>query len=107
MQTLLPRKLERILEALNEEQLQLLCDKAWERLQLLRRTEDLHRLSRFSVGDRVIFSARGQLITGIIIRINQRTATLRTEHGREWRVSPHLLSTLMETEEVMPLDAAA
>jgi preprotein translocase subunit YajC len=106
MHTQIPRKIERIMEHLDEDQLQLLCDKAWERLQFLRRKEDLHRLSRFSVGDKVIFSARGQLITGTIIRINQRTVTLRTKHNREWRVSPHLLSPLMETEEAMPLDVA-
>ena len=106
MHTPLPRKIERMLEHLDEEQLQLLCDKVWVRLLFLRRREDLHELSHFSVGDRVAFSARGQLLVGMIIRINQRTATLRTESGREWRVSPHFLSPLVETEHVTQLDAA-
>lgn len=96
--------MERILDTLNEEQLELLYDKVWERLQFLRRKEDLHELSHFSVGDKVAFDCRGQLLAGIIIRINQRTVTLRTESGRQWRVSPHCLSPIVELEQIMPLD---
>ncbi len=62
-----------------------------ERLQLLRSTNSLVQLARFSVGMIVEFETdNGRTISGTVARLNQRTATVVTAAGR-WRVSPSLL----------------
>ena len=62
-----------------------------ERLQILRSKKSLAQLARFSIGMLVEFNADdGRTITGMVARLNQRTATVVTASGR-WRVSPSLL----------------
>lgn len=54
-------------------------------------TRDLQR------GDTVTFKDRdGRNITGVIVRINQRTATLGTGDGATWRVPFHVLRHVLE-----------
>lgn len=38
----------------------------------------------------------GRNITGVIVRINQRTATLGTGDGETWRVPFHVLRHVLE-----------
>lgn len=46
-----------------------------------------HRAREFERGDTVTFNdQQGRNITGVIVRINQRTATLGTSEGETWRV---------------------
>lgn len=43
----------------------------------------------FRVGDRVWFVTRyGDRVSGVIVRINARTLSLREDDGTRWRVSP-------------------
>jgi hypothetical protein len=47
----------------------------------------------FSIGDRVCFRPAGQApIAGMLTRYNKRTVTVITDDGRQWNVSPSLLS---------------
>ena len=51
----------------------------------------------FQRGDTVTFDDReGRNITGVIVRINQRTATLGTGDGGTWRVPFHVLRRVLE-----------
>lgn len=51
----------------------------------------------FQRGDTVTFDDRdGRNITGVIVRINQRTATLGTGDGRTWRVPFQLLRRVLD-----------
>ena len=51
----------------------------------------------FQRGDTVTFDDRdGRNITGVIVRMNQRTATLGTGDGQTWRVPFHMLRRLLE-----------
>ena len=51
----------------------------------------------FQPGDTVTFDDRqGRNITGVIVRINQRTATLGTGDGGTWRVSFHALRHVLD-----------
>ena len=51
----------------------------------------------FQRGDTVTFEDReGRNITGVIVRINQRTATLGTGDGRTWRVAFHALRHVLD-----------
>ena len=51
----------------------------------------------FLRGDTATFEDReGRNITGVIVRINQRTATLGTGDGRTWRVAFHALRHVLD-----------
>ncbi|MDP9933661.1 hypothetical protein [Variovorax paradoxus] len=51
----------------------------------------------FQRGDTVTFNDReGRNITGVIVRINQRTATLGTSDGETWRVPFHVLRHVLD-----------
>ena len=47
----------------------------------------------FWIGDRVTFRPPGQpQIEGMLTRYNKKTVTVITDEGRQWNVSPQLLS---------------
>ena len=51
----------------------------------------------FQRGDTVTFNDReGRNVTGVIVRMNQRTATLGTGDGTTWRVPFHVLRHVLE-----------
>ena len=55
------------------------------------------RAREFQRGDTVTFADRdGHNITGVIVRINQRTATLGTSDATTWRVPFHVLRHVLE-----------
>lgn len=48
-------------------------------------------------GDTVTFDDRdGRGITGLIVRVNQRTATIGAGAGGTWRVPPHMLRHVLD-----------
>lgn len=54
-------------------------------------------MQKFKVGERVCFmhETRGQLISGIIIRLNQKTASIAADDGQRWNVSPTFLRKIV------------
>lgn len=51
----------------------------------------------FQQGDSVTFDDRdGRAITGVVVRVNQRTATIGTGDGRSWRVPFGLLRHVLD-----------
>ncbi len=51
----------------------------------------------FQQGDTVTFEGRdGRSITGVAVRINQRTATIATADGHSWRVPFHMLRHVLD-----------
>jgi len=51
----------------------------------------------FQRGDTVTFEDRdGRSITGVVVRINQRTATIGTGDGGNWRVPFHMLRHVLD-----------
>ena len=51
------------------------------------------------VGDRVGFKKDGEDIVGIVKRVNQKSVTLVTEQGGQWRVSYSCLYLVYEAEQ--------
>src|SRR3954452_16071514 len=50
-------------------------------------------LVQFKIGDRVVFQAEGgRPVEGMLTRYNRKTVTVITDDGRQWNVSPALLS---------------
>lgn len=69
-----------------------------ERISMIRAARQLVALSQFSVGMRVEFTTDdGRTIEGTITKLNRRTATLCSEAGGHWRVSPSLLRPVAST----------
>lgn len=80
---------------MNEEDLRFLNRLIVERLNLLAQARSTVMLAQFSVGDRVSFpSARGERKTGVIIRLNKKTASIATDDGQHWNVHPGFLTAV-------------
>ena len=63
-----------------------------ERIRLMQKAHALMAMSQFGVGDRVSwYSQDGNKYTGVIIRINHKTASVKVSEGGYWNVSPQLL----------------
>jgi len=53
----------------------------------------------FRIGDRVTFQPTGHgPLTGMLTRYNKKTVTVITDDGRQWNVSPSLLSKMGEPQ---------
>lgn len=78
---------------MNEEDLRFLNRLIVERLKLISQARSTVMLARFSVGDRVSFpSTTGERKSGVIIRLNKKTASIVTDDGQHWNVHPGFLT---------------
>ena len=63
-----------------------------ERLNMLAQAKSTVELAQFSVGDRVEFTtSEGGIKRAVVVRLNKKTASLRTDDHQSWNVSPVLL----------------
>lgn len=63
-----------------------------ERLTLLAQARSTVQLARFAQGDRVEFTTQDGIVKhGVVLRLNKKTASLRTDDAQNWKVSPALL----------------
>ena len=77
---------------LNEEDLIFLNRVIIDRLRLIRQAKNTCLMAQFHVGSRVQFhAADGRHKTGTIVRLNQKTASIETDDGGRWKVSPAFL----------------
>ena len=78
---------------LNEEDLRFLNRLIVERLKLISQARSTVMLAHFSVGDRVRFSTGvGEQKSGVIVRLNKKTASIATDDRQQWNVHPGYLS---------------
>ena len=78
---------------LGEEDLRYLNRLIVDRLKLISQARSTLLLARFSVGQQVTFQApSGAHKTGIILKLNKKTATIQTDDGDRWNVHPTFLS---------------
>lgn len=76
------------------------------RLRLLHQARAHMEMLEFKIGDRVTFSPPGEEpITGTLTRYNKKTVTVITDTGRQWNVSPSLISQVAGAGAA-PSDAA-
>ena len=92
-QTILDRELfTQALRHMGEEDLLYLNRMVVERLNLLAQARSTVELAQFAEGDRVHFTASdGSVKSGIVLRLNKKTASVHTDEGQNWKVSPGLL----------------
>src|ERR1700722_16931078 len=63
------------------------------RLRMLNQMRAHADMLEFKIGDRVVFQPSGQVqVEGMLTRYNKKTVVVIAEDGRQWNVSPHLLS---------------
>ncbi|HYZ62650.1 MAG TPA: hypothetical protein VE650_09355 [Acetobacteraceae bacterium] len=63
------------------------------RLRLIAQMRAHVGMMEFRVGERVAFDPPGHgRVEGVLTRYNKKTVTVLTEDGRQWNVSPQLLS---------------
>ena len=77
---------------MNEDDLRFLNRLIVERLKLISQARSTTMLAHFSRGERVSFPANtGERKTGVIIRLNKKTASIATDDGQQWNVHPSFL----------------
>jgi len=77
---------------LNEEDLLLVNRLIIERLKLISQAKSIRLMADFSSGDRIWFHGPdGQSKKGTILRLNKKTASIRTGDGHTWNVHPGFL----------------
>ena len=68
------------------------------RLRFLQQMRAHADMLEFKIGDRVTFRPPGQQqIEGMLTRYNKKTVTVITNDGRQWNVSPQLLSKVISS----------
>ncbi len=92
-QTVLERELfAQALRHMGEQDLLYLNRMVVERLNLLAQAKSTVQLAQFTEGDQVHFTT-GDGITkyALVVRLNKKTASLLTDDGQNWKVSPQFL----------------
>lgn len=85
-------RIESFIKELGEEELLYLNRLVVERLKLIAQDKSTKAMGRFNLGERVAFAGHGgEPKAGVIIRLNKKTATVRTTDGQQWNVAPSLL----------------
>jgi hypothetical protein len=86
------RKFGPLLEKLSGHELTILNKMVVERIRLMNKAGALVSMSKFNVGERVSWDGSdGMVHSGIIIRLNRKTASVKTGDNGYWNVSPQLL----------------
>ncbi len=86
------RKFEPLLKGLSEHELRILNKMVVERIRLMHKAGALLYMSALHIGDRVSWDGSDGIVrTGIIIRLNNKTASVKIGDKGYWKVSPELL----------------
>ena len=80
------------IKKLDEEDLRFLHQVITERLKLMAQAKNTLLMADFHVGERVSFQGTDAKIkSGVVIRLNKKTVSTRTDDGHLWNVHPCLL----------------
>ncbi len=87
------RKVETLISELTFDELVILNRMSADRIRLMQKAGSLYHMAKFNVGDTVYWRGNdGMQRTGQIVRLNQKTASIKTKDQGQWNVSPQLLS---------------
>lgn len=81
------------IENLSPEELIELHRKIYKRIRELQRGKILKELQGFEIGDDVSFKHESDIITGTVIRVNQKSLSVRTGKGN-WYLDPRSATKL-------------
>ena len=85
-------KFESLINGLTYGELVILNRMTVDRIRLMHKAGALMHMSQFNVGDTVSWTGNdGKDCSGVIIRLNQKTASVKTKDQGHWNISPQLL----------------
>lgn len=88
------------IDRLTEEELIALNRRIVERLKFLESMRAHKKMMQFNIGQRVSFEPPGRVRqVGVLTKFNKKTATVVTETGQSWNVSPHFLAPVRDARE--------
>ena len=70
-----------------------------ERLKMLQAMQAHVDMMAFNLGARVSFDSQDGRQLGTLVKYNRKTVTVLGDDGRQWRVSPSLLSLVKDTTD--------
>ncbi len=86
------RRFEPLLKDMSYHELTVLNNLIVERIRLIHKAGTLVSMSQFHVGDKVSWDGKDGIVhTGVIIRLNQKTVSVKTGDEGYWNVSPQFL----------------
>ncbi len=86
------KKFESFLEGLTHHELTVLNRMVVDRIHIMHKANTLMSMSKFHIGDRVSWDGSDGIIrSGTIIRMNQKTVSVKIDDASYWNVSPQLL----------------
>lgn len=91
------------IDGLSLEELVQLNHRVVERIKMLRAMQAHVDMMAFNLGARVSFDSQEGRLFGTLVKYNRKTVTVLTDDGRQWRVSPSLLSAV---KDINPESAA-
>lgn len=84
------------IDTLTEAELIDLNHRVVARLRLIQQMRAHKDMLEYQIGDRVSFQPAAQeRVEGVLVRYNKKTVTVITSDGRQWNVSPQLLSKVV------------
>jgi hypothetical protein len=86
------------IDGLSYEELLQLNHRIIERLKMLEAMQAHVDMMAFNLGSRVSFDSQYGRQLGTIVKYNRKTVTVLSEDGRQWRVSPGLLSPVKDVD---------
>lgn len=86
------------IDGLSYEDLLQLNHRVVERLKMLESMQAHVDMMAFNLGQRVSFDSQQGRQFGTVVKYNRKTVAVLGDDGRQWRVSPHLLSPLKDVD---------
>ena len=87
------------IDHLDLDELYALNDRVIERIKHLEAIEARVEMMAFDLGSQVTFRSKQGRHFGTVVKFNRKTVVVLTEDGRQWRVSPNLLTPVQEVDE--------
>ena len=86
------------IDGLSYEELLQLNHRVVERLKMLESMQAHVDMMAFNLGQRVSFESQQGRLFGTVVKYNRKTVAVLGDDGRQWRVSPHLLSPVNDVD---------
>ena len=75
-----------------------------ERIKFLEHAQAHLDIMAFNLGARVSFDSQYGRQLGTLVKFNRKTVTVLGDDGRQWRISPQLLSNVKDAGAVVSLE---
>ena len=86
------------IDGLSYEELLQLNHRVVERLKMLEAMQAHVDMMAFNLGQRVSFDSQHGRQFGTVVKYNRKTVAVLDDDGRQWRISPHLLSPVKDVD---------